>query len=104
MKNKDELINYRRKKAKETLEDAKILLKAKRFSSAVNRIYYALFYEVVALLLTRNLSSRKHSGVRALFNVTWGLSGKNHSNPYANVPTSPFPTDALLKNLLSNPD
>ena len=35
---------------------------------AANRIYYACFYATVALLLTRNLSSLKHSGVMALFN------------------------------------
>jgi len=35
---------------------------------AANRIYYACFYAVVALLLTRDLSSPKHSGVMALFN------------------------------------
>lgn len=35
---------------------------------AANRIYYACFYAVVALLLTRHLSSPKHSGVMALFN------------------------------------
>lgn len=68
MNAKKELIKYRREKAKETLQDAKILFNASRSYSAVNRIYYAMFYEVVALLLTKDLSSTKHSGVRALFN------------------------------------
>jgi hypothetical protein len=62
------LIEYRRKRAKETLEDAKRLFDAGSLFSAVNRIYYAMFYEVTALLLTKNLSASKHSGVRALFN------------------------------------
>ena len=35
---------------------------------AANRIYYACFYVVTALLLTRDLSSNKHSGVIALLN------------------------------------
>lgn len=35
---------------------------------AANRIYYACFYVVTALLLTQSLSSSKHSGVIALFN------------------------------------
>jgi uncharacterized protein (UPF0332 family) len=34
----------------------------------VNRLYYACFYTVSALLLTENLSSSKHTGVRSLFN------------------------------------
>jgi uncharacterized protein (UPF0332 family) len=64
----EELIRYRREKSRETLEDAHILFRAGRFFSAVNRIYYALFYEVMALLLTKDLSSARHAGIRALFN------------------------------------
>jgi uncharacterized protein (UPF0332 family) len=63
-----DLIKYRREKAAETLEVAWILLEGKHLFSAVNRIYYALFYEVSALLMTKNLSSHKHSGVMSLFN------------------------------------
>lgn len=62
------LINYRRKKAADTLKDAKIMFNRVSLFTTVNRIYYAVFYEVSALLLTKDLSSSKHSGVRALFN------------------------------------
>jgi len=65
---KEEIIKYRRERAKETLEDAKILFENKRLRSTVNRIYYALFYEVTALLFSRNLSSPKHSGIISIFN------------------------------------
>jgi uncharacterized protein (UPF0332 family) len=68
MSHKTDLLEYRRSKARETLADAQTLLDSKSFSSAVNRIYYALFYEVTALLLTKDLSSAKHSGTRSLFN------------------------------------
>ncbi len=37
------------------------------FNDAVNRIYYACFYAVSALLISKALSSSKHSGVRSLF-------------------------------------
>jgi len=63
-----ELVNYKRKRARETLNDAKVMFEHARLFSTVNRIYYAIFYEVVALLLTKKLSSAKHSGVRSLFN------------------------------------
>jgi uncharacterized protein len=43
-------------------------LQGKHLFSAVNRIYYALFYEVSALLMTKNLSSHKHTGIMSLFN------------------------------------
>jgi len=64
----NDLIKYRREKAAETLEVARILLQGKHLFSAVNRIYYALFYEVSALLMTKNLSSHKHTGIMSLFN------------------------------------
>jgi uncharacterized protein (UPF0332 family) len=64
---KQDLIDYKREKASETLEDAILLYKNGRLFSTVNRIYYSLFYEVSALLLRNGLSSSKHSGVMALF-------------------------------------
>jgi uncharacterized protein len=57
MTHRDELIAYRRKRAQETLHDAKILFRDNSLYSSVNRIYYALFYEVTALLLAAELSS-----------------------------------------------
>ena len=72
----EDLIRYRREKSKETLEDAYILFRAGRLFSALNRIYYALFYEVMALLLTKDLSSARHTGVRALFNEHFVRTGK----------------------------
>ena len=65
---KENLIKYRRERAAGTLEDARTMFERKRWLSTVNRIYYALFYEVIALLQTRDLSAHKHTGVRALFN------------------------------------
>ena len=64
----NDVIKYRRERAKEALEEAEIMLKNNKLIAAVNRIYYAVFYEVLALLLTKGLSSTKHSGVRSLFN------------------------------------
>ena len=72
----EELILYRRQKSRETLEDAHILFRNGRLFSALNRIYYALFYEVMALLLTKDLSSARHTGIRALFNEHFVKTGK----------------------------
>jgi uncharacterized protein (UPF0332 family) len=70
-----DLIDYRREKAAETLENARVSLEKKHLFSAVNRVYYALFYEISALLKTKNLSSPKHSGIRALFNQHFVKTG-----------------------------
>lgn len=57
--------------AKETLEDADCLIKEERIRGAVNRIYYAAFYAVSALLISDKLSTKKHSGVRSLLNKNY---------------------------------
>lgn len=63
-----ELAKYRLGKSRKTLEDAKLYFESATLESTVNRIYYAVFYSVNALLVTKGLSSAKHSGVRSLFN------------------------------------
>lgn len=70
-----ELIDYRRKRAKETLNDARVLFERASLFSTVNRIYYAVFYEVLALLLTKGLASPKHSGVKSFFNREFVKTG-----------------------------
>ena len=61
------LVIYRLNRADESLEEALILLERNHINTFVNRLYYACFYTVTALLLSKGLSSSKHSGVRALF-------------------------------------
>ena len=63
-----DLANYRLEKAKNTLSYAKSYIDDATLDSTVNRIYYAMFYAVNALLITKGLYSSKHSGVRAIFN------------------------------------
>lgn len=67
MNERDELVNYRIQRAWEALEEASLLLEAHHLNAALNRLYYACFYAVNALLLKHGLSSSKHSGVRSLF-------------------------------------
>lgn len=59
---------YRLQRARESLEDARILADAKRWNPCVNRLYYACFYAVSALLVRQGMSSSRHSGIRSLFN------------------------------------
>ncbi len=63
-----ELVSYRLQRARETLADARILADASRWNPCVNRLYYACFYAVSALLIQEGLSSTKHTGLRSLFN------------------------------------
>lgn len=71
-----ELIAYRVQRAHESLEDAHILADAGRWNPCVNRLYYACFYAVSALLIQGDLSSSRHTGVRSLFNQHFVRTGK----------------------------
>jgi uncharacterized protein len=66
-----ELVRYRLARAKESLAEAELLLANGHVQTAVNRLYFACFYAVSALLLAEGYSSPKHSGVRALFDQRW---------------------------------
>lgn len=65
---KDELIAYRIKRAKEVLQEAEVMAGMNHWETCINRLYYACFYAVTALLEKHDLSSSKHTGVRSLFN------------------------------------
>lgn len=56
------LIDYRMEEAHDALEEATILLHSQKARGALNRVYYAMFYAVLALLASRQLSASKHSG------------------------------------------
>ena len=70
------LVMYRLERARESLEEANILLERGHGNAFVNRLYYACFYAVSALLLTRGLSSAKHSSIRSLFHQNFVKPGK----------------------------
>jgi len=83
-----ELVRYRLEKAKNTLADAEKYFVDATAESTVNRIYYAMFYAVNALLLTKGLAAAKHSGVRALFNrefVNTGIVERDQGKFYAEM-------------------
>jgi uncharacterized protein (UPF0332 family) len=70
-----EVVRFWWEKAEESLASAGRELEAGAHTLAVNRLYYAAFYAVSAGLLERQLSFRKHSGVRASFHREFGKTG-----------------------------
>lgn len=64
---KEEYINYRIDKANETLEVAELLIKHEKWNSSVNRLYYAAYYAVSALLVKAALDTKTHTGVKTQF-------------------------------------
>ena len=52
-------------KSYEANESATVLLEHRQYAGCVNRLYYAAFYALSAVLAKRGLSYGKHSAVRA---------------------------------------
>jgi uncharacterized protein (UPF0332 family) len=71
-----EQIRSRLHEAQEGLSEAGLLLQSGYLRAAVSRLYYACFHAAEALLRTEGLESKKHSGVRSLFEQHWVASGK----------------------------
>ena len=64
---KQDLIKYRLQRAWDTYEDAQILADKSRWNSTINRLYYAAYYAVMALLLDSDLTPTTHNGAKSNF-------------------------------------
>ncbi|GHT03313.1 DNA-binding protein [Bacteroidia bacterium] len=64
---RNDIIAYRMQRANDTLHDADILIAENAYNAAVNRIYYACYYAVSALLLKYSFEYKKHHGAKTLF-------------------------------------
>jgi len=57
---RNELIDYRLNQAEESVEEVSILLGADKLRAANSRIYYGIFYAVMALALKSEFKTSKH--------------------------------------------
>ena len=73
---KDDLVKYRLLRAKETYEDAQLLAEKERWNSSINRLYYAAYYAVMALLLNEDLKPTTHTGAKSNFSEHFIVTGK----------------------------
>jgi uncharacterized protein (UPF0332 family) len=73
---KEDLINYRLLRAKDTYEDAQILAERNKWNSTINRLYYSAYYAVMALLLDADLKPTTHNGAKSNFSEYFILTNK----------------------------
>ncbi len=70
------LIGYRIKQARESIQEAKVLWgQGMSNRSVMNRLYYAMFYAVLALLQEKHLGTSKYYGAISLFDREFVKSG-----------------------------
>lgn len=74
--NRHEYVTYRLESARKTYEAAQVLADSGYWNSAVNRLYYALFYAVNALLVKHGIEVKSHSSTRVKFSQYFVKTGK----------------------------
>lgn len=74
--NTKELITRRLSRAYKNLEVARSLLADEFYEDSVSKSYYALFFAAKALLLTKNLDPKRHSGVISFFSQYFVKTGE----------------------------
>ena len=84
----DDYINYRLQRANETISEIEILIENKFWNTAINRMYYACFYAVGALLVKNGVVTSSHSGSRQKFGqlfIHTGLISKELGKHYSEL-------------------
>lgn len=72
----EELVRNYMQAAERALDGARFNLDGGYFGITANRAYYAFFYAASALLLTRDITRSKHSGVLSAFRQHFVKSGE----------------------------
>ena len=73
---RQEYVKYRIESARKTFEAAKILSENGFWNSAVNRLYYAVFYAVNALLVLNEIQTKSHSATKSQFSLHFIKTGR----------------------------
>ncbi|WP_163175901.1 HEPN domain-containing protein [Bacteroides sp. 51] len=71
-----DIINYRLKRSHETLHAADVMINAEEFHSAVNRLYYACYYALSALLIKYKINTGTHHGAKSRFGEHFIMTGR----------------------------
>lgn len=77
--NKNDLIIYRIERADMTFETARRLIRDQDWFGAANRLYYAVFQIISALMTQQDIRIKSHSGAKAMFELHFIKTGKVES-------------------------
>ena len=72
---KTEYIRYRLDASYTTFDAARVLADNGFWNSAVNRLYYSVFYAISALLVLHDIQTNKHSSVKSQFSLHFIKTG-----------------------------
>ena len=86
--NYEALSRYRQQRAHETIAEIPFLCEQGFFNTATNRLYYACYYAVLALLTKNRISTTTHAGVKTMLGmhfVSKGLISKGSGRAFSNL-------------------
>ena len=63
---RDAIVAYRLENAHKTLNEIPIHIEHELWNTAINRLYYACYYAVTALLINSGIEAQTHVGVRRM--------------------------------------
>ncbi len=84
------LVALELKKARETYGEIEVLVGANRLNGAANRMYYAVFHAVCALLISDGIQVNTHRGSHALFSqhyIKTGILPREYGHLYNQLQT-----------------
>ena len=84
------IVSLELKRARETYDDIGCLISANRLNGAANRMYYAVFHAVCALLIHDGHQVSTHKGSHALFGLHYiktGILPREYGQLYSQLQT-----------------
>jgi uncharacterized protein (UPF0332 family) len=73
--NQNKIVKYRIEQAKEAIKEVNILIEKNLLTLAINRIYYGMFYMLLALALKKGFKTSKHNQLIGWFNKEFVKTG-----------------------------
>ena len=71
-----EVVAYRLENARNTLREIPLHVGNELWNTAINRLYYACFYAVSALLVHSGIEAHTHGGVRRMLSLHFTKAGR----------------------------
>ncbi len=84
----DDFIKYRIERADESIKEAELLASEGYWNTVANRLYYAAFYLVNALLVKHQIHTSSHSGIKSEFHkhfIKTGILDKKYGKLYSEL-------------------
>lgn len=85
---KNDILRIKINRAKTTLKESQLLLENNFASAALNRLYYACFYAASALLFSKDIYVKTHSGVKQMLGlhfISTGLISEDMGKIYSEL-------------------